>query len=130
MITIGRLVGLQDQINLKKQPTRAIFVHLTAWLFTGTFGMLITTIFPNSGVCFWLGLSLYGLGNGPCVGYCYDLVNRRAAQESEIPNFKGSYLGRVPLVSADFWTSDHLSERPRSVDAFFFSERARAAHSR
>jgi trehalose 6-phosphate synthase/phosphatase len=25
---------------------------------------------------------------------------------------------RFPLVSADFWTSDHLSERSRSVDAF------------
>ena len=43
----------------------------------------------------------------------------RAGQESEIPNFKGSYLGRFPLVSADFWTSDHLSGRSRSVDAFF-----------
>ena len=41
-----------------------------------------------------------------------------AAKESEIPNFKGSYLGRFPIVSADFWTSDHLSERSRSVDAF------------
>ena len=41
-----------------------------------------------------------------------------AAQESEIPNFKGSDLGRFPLVLADFWTSDHLSERSRSVDAF------------
>ena len=41
-----------------------------------------------------------------------------AAKESEIPNFKGSDLGRFPLVSADFWTSDHLSERSRSVDAF------------
>ena len=47
-----------------------------------------------------------------------DLVFARAAQESEIPNFKGSYLGHFPLVSADFWTSDHLSERSRSVDAF------------
>ena len=43
----------------------------------------------------------------------------RAAKESEIPNFKGSYLGHFPLVSADFGTSDHLSERSRSVDAFF-----------
>ena len=42
----------------------------------------------------------------------------RAGQESEIPNFKGSFLGRFPLVSADFWTSDHLLERSRSVDAF------------
>jgi len=41
-----------------------------------------------------------------------------AGQESEIPNFKGSSLGRFPLVSADFWTSDHLLERSRSVDAF------------
>ena len=45
-------------------------------------------------------------------------VATRAAQESEIPSFKGSFLGRVPLVSADFWTSDHLSERSRSVNAF------------
>ena len=44
-------------------------------------------------------------------------VLARAAKESEIPNFKGSYLGRFPLVLADFWTSDHLSERSRSVDA-------------
>jgi trehalose 6-phosphate synthase/phosphatase len=45
------------------------------------------------------------------------LVEVRAGQESEIPNFKGSSLGRFPLVSADFWTSDHLSERSRSVGA-------------
>jgi hypothetical protein len=43
----------------------------------------------------------------------------RAGKECDIPDFKGSYLGRFPLVSADFWTSDHLSERSRSVDAFF-----------
>ena len=48
-----------------------------------------------------------------------DAAIARAAKESEIPNFKGSYLGRFPLVSADFWTSDHRSERSRSVDAFF-----------
>ena len=47
-----------------------------------------------------------------------DEATARAGQESEIPNFKGSYLGHFPLVSADFWTSDHLSERSRSVDAF------------
>ena len=46
------------------------------------------------------------------------MVAIRAAQESEIPNFKGSYLGRFPLVLTDFWTSDRLSERSRSVDAF------------
>ena len=39
----------------------------------------------------------------------------RAAKGCENPNFKGSYFGRFPLVSADFWTSDHLSERSRSM---------------
>ena len=48
-----------------------------------------------------LGWALSGAGNG-----------------CEIPNFKDSYLGRFPLISADFWTSDHLSERSRHVDAF------------
>ena len=41
-----------------------------------------------------------------------------AAQESELPNVNGSDLGQFPLVSADFWTSDHLSERSRRVDVF------------
>ena len=41
-----------------------------------------------------------------------------AGKEREIPNFKGSDLGRFPLVSADSWTSDRLSERSRSMDAF------------
>ncbi|KAK7230175.1 hypothetical protein SO694_0021500 [Aureococcus anophagefferens] len=51
-----------------------------------------------------------------------------AAKGCDMPNFKGSYLGRFPLVSADFWTSDHLSERSRSVGAVL--KRARAEHSR
>ena len=52
----------------------------------------------------------------------------RAGKESEIPNFKGSSLGRFPLVSADFWTSGHLAERSGSVNIFLTS--ARAEHSR
>jgi hypothetical protein len=62
-----------------------------------------------------------GNGAGACVFSLPQRILRvldRAGQESEIPNFKGSFLGRFPLVSADFWTSDHLSERSRSVDAF------------
>ena len=37
-----------------------------------------------------------------------------AGRGCENPNFKGSNLGRFPLVSADFWTSEHLSERSRT----------------
>ena len=46
-----------------------------------------------------------------------EAVWTRAAQEGEITNVKGSDLGHFPLVSADFWTSDRLSERSRSVGA-------------
>jgi hypothetical protein len=53
-----------------------------------------------------------------CLMLRAEIALDRAAKESEIPNFKGSHLGRFPLVSADSWTSDHLSERSRSVDAF------------
>ena len=57
---------------------------------------------------------------GSEAGEAFSAAARRgAAKESEIPNFKGSDLGRCPLVSADFWTSDHLSERSRSVDVFY-----------
>jgi len=107
MITVGRLVGLQDQINLKKQPTRAIFFHLTVWLLIGTFGMLLTTVFANSAWAFWLGISLYGLGNGPCVGYCYDLVNRMtiATEEGMSIVMFGLNFGAslVPYLTTVFW---------------------------
>ena len=36
-----------------------------------------------------------------------------------LANFGGSYLDRFPLDLAHFWTSDHLSGRTQSVDAFF-----------
>ena len=55
-------------------------------------------------------------------------AQRGAGKACDIPNFTGSDLGRCPLVSADVWTSDHLSERSRSVDVFFRNARARNTH--
>ena len=55
-------------------------------------------------------------------------ADARAGKGCEIPNFKGSDLGRFPLVSADFWTSDHLSERSRTMNACFRNARARNTH--
>jgi hypothetical protein len=46
------------------------------------------------------------------------LVVEELVREYRAGAGKGSSLGRFPLVSADFWTSDHPSERSRSVDAF------------
>ena len=62
-----------------------------------------------------LSLGLHRLQKGESFGETELLEARaRAGKGCEIPNFKGSYLGRFPLVLADFWTSDHLSERPRT----------------
>ncbi|KAK7254771.1 hypothetical protein SO694_00131069 [Aureococcus anophagefferens] len=54
----------------------------------------------------------------------YLIAANRAAKESEIPNFKGSYLGRFPLVLANSWTSDHLSDwRPRTRTSLTLEQR-------
>ena len=58
------------------------------------------------------------LAAGDAVHAPDEFVAYGASKESELPNVKGSDLGRFPLVLADFWTSDHLSERSRRVDAF------------
>ena len=44
MITIGRLVGLQDQIALKRKSTNTVYIHLTVWLMTGVIGMLCVVV--------------------------------------------------------------------------------------
>ena len=43
----------------------------------------------------------------------------RGPEREKSANFRGSALGRCPLVSADFSTSGDLSGRSRSGDAFF-----------
>ena len=45
-------------------------------------------------------------------------VTARAAKGCEILNFEGSSLSQFPLVSAHFWTSDHLSSSSCTVYAF------------
>ena len=49
---------------------------------------------------------------------CVTGVQDGAGKGRDVPSFHGSSLGRLLPVSADFWTSDHPSERSRSVDAF------------
>ncbi|KAJ1455624.1 hypothetical protein M885DRAFT_602914 [Pelagophyceae sp. CCMP2097] len=106
-VTLGRLLGLYDQIKLKSASTRAVFVHLVGWLLTGTFGMMLMTVFNANATAFWVGVALYGLGNGPCVGYCYDLVNRMtvASEEGMSIVMFGLNFGAslVPYVTTVFW---------------------------
>ena len=49
-------------------------------------------------------------------------LNSRGPGQQEgakVANFKGSYFGHFPLVSADVSTSDHLSERSRTWTSLF-----------
>ena len=96
-------------------PGAATVAVLALWL------LLLISLLATTADCYFVpqleALSGY-LQLSPEVAGITLLALGRAGQESEIPNFKGSYLGRFPLVSADFWTSDHLSERSRSVGAF------------
>lgn len=104
-ITVGRIVGLMDQINIESKGQ--LYNHLYLWLVLGALGMGLLLTFPTSSVASWFGFILYGIGNGPCVGYCYDL-NNRITIPSEIGmsivmfglNFGASI---VPYVTAIAW---------------------------
>lgn len=78
-IALGRFAGLWDQIQLNARGSAAIhslYRHLAFWVMGGLLGGVIWLAFPHSGVAFFLAIIFYGFGNGPCVGYCYDLNNR------------------------------------------------------
>jgi predicted MFS family arabinose efflux permease len=72
-ITIGRLAGVYDQRFL---TNKSLPVHLTIFCIGGFASMLLIIWFPKNPESLWIGVAFYGLFNGPCVGYCYDLNNR------------------------------------------------------
>jgi fucose permease len=104
-ITMGRLGGLADQIRVENKGQ--LYNHLYLWLVTGALGMGLLLTFPSSAVAAWFGFVLYGFGNGPCVGYCYD-INNRITVPSEVGmsivmfglNFGASI---VPYLTAMAW---------------------------
>ena len=78
-IAMGRFGGLYDQIKINalgQKGIQPLYFHLVLWISAGLVGGLLWFAFPHSERAFWLGIVLYGFGNGPCVGYCYDLNNR------------------------------------------------------
>lgn len=75
-ISLGRLVGIFDQINLS---TARLYLHVYVQLWLGALGMALVISFPDSGPCLWTGVCVYGFFNGPTIGYIYDLCNRTTA---------------------------------------------------
>jgi len=72
-ITVGRVAGVQDQRYLTNET---LSNHLSVFCLGGMLGMALVLLFPADGNSLWIGVACYGLCNGPCVGYCYDLNNR------------------------------------------------------
>ena len=78
-IAAGRFGGLYDQILINGMGASGLhtcYRHLCLWLWGGLAGSFLWQAFPHSPVAFWIGICMYGFGNGPCVGYLYDLNNR------------------------------------------------------
>eukprot|EP00622_Pseudochattonella_farcimen_P001492 FR736201.1.p1 GENE.FR736201.1~~FR736201.1.p1 ORF type:complete len:159 (+),score=11.50 FR736201.1:61-477(+) len=53
-----------------------LYRHLTVWVLCGFLGSAVMWTWQDSATAFWVAIVMYGFGNGPCVGYCYDLNNR------------------------------------------------------
>ena len=92
----------------RKVATRLVAGAVLVWSLS-SFAKVVSPNFKLL-VCMRLVMGVAQGFNAPCA---YPVI-ARAGKGCEIPNFKGSYLGRFPLVSADFWTSDHPSERSRT----------------
>ena len=105
-IAVGRLAGVYDQLFIDNTTLRS---HLIMYCIGGGLALVMIYVFPTSNVTFYLGIGFYGLFNGPCVGYCYDL-NNRISQHTEMSvsivmlglNFGASL---VPYVTTVIWTS-------------------------
>lgn len=117
-IAIGRFVGLNDQVQLNKQGVNGIhglYTSFGGWIFCGLCGGLLMFSAQQSSMAFWVSLVLYGFGNGPCVGYAYDLNNRLTVM-TELGmsivmfglNFGASI---VPYVATIIWDDTAYSYR-------------------
>jgi hypothetical protein len=96
---------------------RKIGPHGASALGFGVFAAAAATLAAGQSYLeYSLGMVLCGAAWNLC--FTSGTVLLRAGKGCDIPNFRGASLGRFPLVSANLWTSDHLSERSRSMDAF------------
>jgi hypothetical protein len=72
-ITVGRFVGVRDQIALSDF---GLYVDLTFFCIGGGLSIFLIYMFPLSPLALWIGIAGYGFFHGPTVGFCQDLNNR------------------------------------------------------
>lgn len=124
-IAVGRFAGLHDQIRLNRMGVKGIhplYTSLCIWIATGIAGGAVIFAFQSSSTAFWASMVLYGFGNGPCVGYCYDLNNRltEATEQGMSIVMFGLNFGAsiVPYVATILWDDTPLSYRVVPVCLF------------
>ena len=106
-ITIGRLAGLKDQMDV---TTPKLYTHLYIFYIGGTLSMILLGMFQGSAASLWMAVGFYGFFNGPCVGYVYDLNNRiTIATEKSMSivmfglNFGASLVPYLMSLMWDVW---------------------------
>lgn len=109
LIAVGRFAGILDQTQV---TNRTLPIHLGLLLFLGGISVFFVLAYPHSPSAIWTGIALYGLWNGPCVGYCYDWNNRLTypTEKSMAIVMFGLNLGAslVPYIVAFAWNHSDM----------------------
>lgn len=72
-ITLGRVVGLRDQMTL---TLVRLYRHAAALCAAGAAAMFVLLVFNRSTVMLWITVVAFGIFTGPLLGYGYDLSTR------------------------------------------------------
>lgn len=72
-ITLGRVIGLRDQLTL---TLVRLYRHASTLSAAGACAMFVLLVFNRSTVMLWMTVTAFGLFTGPLLGYGYDLSTR------------------------------------------------------
>lgn len=72
-ITLGRVIGLRDQLTL---TLVRLYRHASALCVGGAAAMFVLLVSSRSTVTLWITTTVFGLFTGPLLGYGYDLSTR------------------------------------------------------
>ena len=114
-VTVGRLGGIWDQQTLLSDD--ALRSHLAMAFTMGSLAAALILLQPYNALAVWIGFACYGLFNGPCLSYCYDLNNRitvPSEQSMAIVMFGLNFgASLVPYLTALVW--DHGGGPPMLI---------------
>ena len=118
-ITFGRVLGLWRQVRVfqdrslpssrRFDATCLLLFDLYLFLAIGALGavFLLVASFGGQGRLAWAGILLYGFGNGPTIGYLYDLAHRATVTSEKGTSIimLGLNLGAsiIPWGTAKLW---------------------------